>query len=80
MEYNQLDLILTKIPKGKRLTVKENQVLVEKQCIITQDDWQTHKKSRKTRYPKWKAQIQAKLYQLKKGIVLYDDSNYSYKF
>jgi hypothetical protein len=38
MEYNQLDLILTKMPKGKRLTVKENQVLVEKQCIITQDD------------------------------------------
>lgn len=80
MEYNQLDLILTKIPKGKRLTVKENQVLVEKQCIITQDDWQTHKKSRKTRYSKWIAQIQAKLHQLKKGIVLYDDSNYSYKF
>ena len=73
--------ILSKLPKGTTLTVRQIQDVVEKQCPLIPADWEPYVKTRHTHDPKCHHKIQGVLYELKKkGLIIHNPSNSSYTF
>lgn len=81
MDRKTIKDILSKLPKGSTLTVRQIQDVVQKQCSPVPADWQPYVKTRHTHYPKWHHKIQGVLYELKKKeLIIHNPSNSSYTF
>lgn len=81
MDRKTIKDILSKLPKGSTLTVRQIQYVVQKQYPLIPRDWEPYVKTRHTHYPKWHHKIQGVLYELKKkGLIIHNPLNSSYTF
>lgn len=81
MTRKKIKNILSKIPKGTTLTVRQIQDVVQKQCTLIPADWEPYVKTRHTHYPKWHHKIQGVLYEYKKkGLIIHNPADCSYTF
>ena len=81
MQAKDIKAILSTIPHGTTLTIRQIQILVKMSFHLTAADWAVHTKTRHTNYRRWQPRIQGVMSEYKrKGIVMHNATTHSYTF
>lgn len=81
MGRQQIRGILSALPTNQEIPVETILNHVQTSGLLSDTDLEPHTQSRPTHYPRWKAYVQAVLWDLKrKGKVIHDPDKHSYIF